>query len=328
MKGKDILKSMIDAGHPVSQPPLQVPAQRPAGAIKALNMGLNRLAEEAAEAKHLRETLANAEQVVELEPLAIDASIVSDRLASPNDPAFEELKSAIEASGQQVPVLVRPHPEVPGRYQAAYGHRRIRAARDLGFNVKAIVRHLTDSEMVIAQGQENGTRVDLSFIERAIFASKLESRGFDRDTICIALGVDKPEASRLLTVANSIDHQLVETIGAAPKVGRPRWLQLVQALEDTVVKGRVISILETPEFERADSDNRFKFAFDTATKIEKKAKAKPTALRIAGKRVATFCREGNKLQLNSSNEAFSDFLEGKLDDLVKEFERAQEGVNS
>lgn len=328
MKGKDILKGLIDAGKPADQLTAQAPVQRPAGAIRALNMGLNRLSEEAAEARQLRETLANAENVVELDPSSIDPSIVSDRLWSAKDPAFQELKSAIETSGQQVPVLVRPHPEQQGRYQAAYGHRRIRAALELGYKIKAIVHQLTEAEMVIAQGQENGTRVDLSFIERSMFASKLEGRGFDRDTICIALGVDKPEASRLLTVASSIDHQIVATIGAAPKVGRPRWLQLAQNLEDKASKNRVLSVMKAPNFESADSDSRFKIVFDAAKIIAEKIKIKPTVLYAADKKIAVYERNGKKLNIKSSNAAFSDFMEAKINELVLEFKAVKDSSNS
>ena len=51
-----------------------------------------------------------------------------------------------------------------GFYQVAYGHRRVRATAILGIKVRAIVRDLTDAELVIAQGQENNARQDLSFI--------------------------------------------------------------------------------------------------------------------------------------------------------------------
>jgi len=45
---------------------------------------------------------------------------------------------------------------------------------------------MTDEEMVIAQGQENQARQDLSYIEKARFAQRLETR-FDRDTIMQAM---------------------------------------------------------------------------------------------------------------------------------------------
>ena len=98
---------------------------------------------------------------------------------------------AIRISGQKVPILVRPHPTEPSRYQVAYGHRRLWAAVQLGRSVRAVVRGLNDAELVVAQGQENSARRDLSFIERALYAAKLEEAGFGRETIMAALNIDK-----------------------------------------------------------------------------------------------------------------------------------------
>jgi ParB family transcriptional regulator, chromosome partitioning protein len=44
------------------------------------------------------------------------------------------------------------------------------ALRDLGQPVRALVRDFDDAALVMAQGQENGARRDLSFIEKANFA--------------------------------------------------------------------------------------------------------------------------------------------------------------
>ena len=61
-----------------------------------------------------------------------------------------------------------------------FGHRRAKVARDLGINVRAVVKPLADIEHVIAQGQENTARADLSFIERALFAQKLAKTRYDQ----------------------------------------------------------------------------------------------------------------------------------------------------
>ncbi len=88
--------------------------------------------------------------------------------------------------------MVRPNPSDKGRYQIVFGHRRVRAARLLGRPVKAVVKHVSDIDHVIAQGQENSARENLSFIERATFAHHLASLGHDRRTIQLALSVDGP----------------------------------------------------------------------------------------------------------------------------------------
>ena len=256
MKGRDALREMLAEGKP-KLPNASAPVAHPAGAVKAMNLGLQRLSDEASAAKSLRATLAGAEHVIEIAPSEIEFSFVRDRLPVESDPSFESLKAQIAAQGQQVPILVRPHPEEPRRYQVAYGHRRLRAAAELGRPVKAIVRKLTDDELVIAQGQENGERRDLSFIERALFASVLEKRDFDRNTITAALGVDKPELSRLLGVVVAIDAEIIQAIGPAPKVGRPRWLMLAGKASDPEAAKTAKRVVAADGFAVIDSNARF-----------------------------------------------------------------------
>jgi len=320
VKGRDVLRGLVDAGRPIPTQ-VEMPHARPAGAVKAMSLGLDRLTEEAAAAKNLREALAGGDSVVELDPALIDPSMIMDRIAFNSDPEFDELKSAIETNGQQVPILVRPHPQDANRFQAAYGHRRIRVSLELGFKVKAIVKNLTDHELVVAQGQENGPRLDLSFIERALFALRMEQSGFDRETVCAALGVDKPEASRLLSVANAIDAEIILAIGPAPKVGRPRWMALVANLQSNGATDRTHKILASPAFKEANSDARFRYVFDAAGSKPGNAKARPKSeLRARGERVAWLERKGKQLRLISDKVAFNSFLEAKIPQLLAEFE--------
>jgi ParB family chromosome partitioning protein len=50
---------------------------------------------------------------------------------------------------------------------------------------------------------------------------QMEGHGFDRDTLSAALSVDKPEISRLRTVAQAIGEDLIVAI-ASPKGGPPQ----------------------------------------------------------------------------------------------------------
>ena len=148
-----------------------------------------------------------------------------------SDADFRQLVVSIRDNGQQVPILVRPRPEHPDRYQVAYGNRRVAATTQLQKTVKAVVRNLSDAELVVAQGKENLERRNLTFIERAMFAFHLEQYGFERKTVAAALGVGAPEASRLVTVAKSLPHDVIRTIGPAPRAGRPRWLALARLMK-------------------------------------------------------------------------------------------------
>lgn len=285
-----------------------------------MSLELQQLSEDAAAARALREQLASSETVIALSPDLIDASFVNDRMPIDDDPAFEELKAAISDKGQQVPILVRPHPERSGRYQIAYGRRRLRAANELGLAVKAIVRELTDRDLVVAQAQENGPRADLSFIERALFAVNLTNHGFDRETTANVLGIDKPELSRLLTVATAITPEIIAGIGPAPKIGRPRWLSLAEKLGEPGALNRAKEALKTEAFKRADTNGRFGVILKAATALSPPTSGKVPFHSKEGKAVVWVERTRRGIRLVSDEPGFAVFLESRLPSLVREFE--------
>ncbi|RUW60107.1 ParB N-terminal domain-containing protein, partial [Mesorhizobium sp. M4B.F.Ca.ET.049.02.1.2] len=94
-----------------------------AGPVRTMGLALDRMDQEARE---LREALKSGERVVELDPELIDGSFVRDRLDGEVS-ATDDIVRSIEENGQEVPILVRQHPDLEGRYQVAYGHRRLRA---------------------------------------------------------------------------------------------------------------------------------------------------------------------------------------------------------
>lgn len=235
------------------------------GAISAMGASLQQLTDDARNAARLQDQIEEGTLIINLDPGLIDSGMVADRLQSAIDPSFDELVESIRSSGQQVPILVRPLAQTPRRYQVAYGHRRLRAARYLGINVKAIVRSMTDAEMVIAQGKENLERRDLSYIEKAIFARRLEDTGFERSTIIAALSTDKADLSRYISVARLIPDELAQAIGPADRIGRARWLSLAEYLKHADTPRRLQFVLESEGFRKADSNKRFALVFSALT---------------------------------------------------------------
>ncbi|MFT0892662.1 plasmid partitioning protein RepB [Pseudochelatococcus sp. G4_1912] len=231
------------------------------GAVSAMGASLQQLTEGARNAARLQDQIEEGTLIVNLDPDLIDSGMVADRLHSVIDPSFDALVASISASGQQVPILVRPLSQAPARYQVAYGHRRLRAAQHLGIAVKAIVRPLTDAEMVVAQGKENLERRDLSYIEKAIFARRLEDIGFERNTIMAALSTDKADLSRYISVARLIPDELAQAIGPADRIGRARWLVLAENLKRPDAPQRLRAVLESDAFRKADSNSRFAKVF-------------------------------------------------------------------
>jgi ParB family transcriptional regulator, chromosome partitioning protein len=115
-----------DPGSPQEASPLaahvpHLPIMGTRGAIGAVSRSIEQL---------------KAQSVIDIEPDLIEASFVADRLEV-SEEHHRSLVESIREHGQQVPVLVRPHPEKEGRYQIAYGRRRLLAARDHGRRVQA-----------------------------------------------------------------------------------------------------------------------------------------------------------------------------------------------
>ena len=89
------------------------------------------------------------------------------------------------------------------------------ATRSLEQPVRAVVKPLADIDHVIAQGQENSARENLSFIERSVFSGHLLDLGFDRQTIQSSLSVDAPMLTRMLSVTKRIPDVVIKAVGAA-----------------------------------------------------------------------------------------------------------------
>ncbi|MEO9685832.1 MAG: plasmid partitioning protein RepB [Tateyamaria sp.] len=247
MARKNLLQGLMAEGAKPAE--IAPAAKRPLkGAIGAVSQSIEAL---------------KARALLDLDPFLIDAGGLTDRLES-DDTEDAALLASIQDYGQQVPVLVRPHPTDPERYQIVYGRRRVLAMRDLGQPVKALLRELDDSALVMAQGQENNARRGLSFIEKANFAAQMRDAGYDRRAMCDALAIDKTVVSRMLQIVDRIGADLITTIGAAPSVGRDRWSALANKLEtgdtDAVT---MIDMIATKGTTTSDSNDRFEIAIRT-----------------------------------------------------------------
>ncbi|KIC12704.1 chromosome partitioning protein ParB [Leisingera sp. ANG-M1] len=257
MARKGILSTALNPQSPAA--PAAKPKMMPRGAVGALQSSLSKLQESA---------------VQEVDTALIDDAGYEDRLGL-DGAAMNQLKESLQTYGQQVPVLLRPHPKAPGRYEIVYGRRRLRALRDLGLPVKAMVRQLDDHALVMAQGQENTSRQDLSFIEKASFAAQLQSDGYDRQTIAAALSIDLPMVSRMLKVGNAFELPFLRLIGSAPGIGRERWMALVKLFEDPAAKARAVTMTNRPDFLTHDSDGRFDAVLQHAQNAPQEQKPVP-----------------------------------------------------
>jgi len=322
-KRRDALRDFLSPIKQDSEFSAENPLRRPqvtSGALQSMNDAISGLSHEA---DTLREALSNGNSIVELDPNTIEASFVSDRLQDYDSLDFNGLLESIRENGQAVPVLVRAHPEKSGHYQLAYGHRRVAALKQLAMKVKAFVRELTDDELIIAQGSENLERKDLSFIEKVFFAKRLEDRGTSRAVIMATFGTrSKGVLSEMIALANKLPSDIVEKIGTAPGVGRPRWESFTSLLTPVAIN-RLRALIDTEEFAKRSSYDRFEAAFN-ATKEPRHKEEKPLASwQSHDRKVEIVSRPKSKsLTLEFSNaegKAFGDWISKNFERLHSEY---------
>ncbi|EAQ02006.1 ParB-like partition protein [Pseudooceanicola batsensis HTCC2597] len=258
--------------------------------------------------------------LIEVPADMIDPGGLEDRLDE--DPAdMEALQNSLKEYGQQVPVLLRHDPNTEGRYQVVYGRRRVAALRALRMPVKAMVRNLNDRDLIVAQGQENSARRDLSFIEKANFARQMRDNGFDRKVICDALHIDKTVISRMLAIADAMPFELIRAIGPAPSVGRDRWKLLADRYEKRRTAAELAGALKRSK--DLPSDQRFEEALKALT--EKKEKPRPVERTFTGPDETPLARartSGRKTVLTfdaKETGGFEEWLMENLNDLHRDW---------
>ncbi|TYC64399.1 plasmid partitioning protein RepB [Rhodobacterales bacterium] len=286
---------------------------------------------------NLREELKKS-KVQELDPDLVLASLIPDRMEwTEDDPQFQSLVASIEASGQKLPILVRPHPDVDGAYQLAYGARRNKAAKVLGLKVRAFVEDLTDEQLIVAQGLENNERKNLSFIEQAMYAQALTQAGYSRKVIAESVGVgNETIISKMTAIAGQVPRDICLSIGPAPKIGRTRWEAFGQLMEKAAHKASIIeAVRDLPGYEiwtKADSNKRFDLAMRAAEKADKARTAKPkeskAPIQSSTRSYGRIEQSPNTMKIiidAKSEPKFAQFVGERISALISEFETLERG---
>lgn len=137
-----------------------------------------------------RDLPATAEEV-RLLPLATIAPSPFNPRRTLQAAALTDLADSIRTSGLQQPIVVRSNASdgEPG-YEIVFGHRRCMAAREAGLDaIPAIVRELTDDQVLVAQTIENLQREDLSPLDEARgYRQLLDHLGVSVDQITERVG--------------------------------------------------------------------------------------------------------------------------------------------
>ena len=119
---------------------------------------------------------------------------------------LEELAQSIKENGVIQPIIVRQSPVIG--YEILAGERRYRASLLAGLtSIPAVVKQLSDQEMMVQSIIENLQRENLNPIEEALAYESLIEKGFTHAEIADKMGKSRPYISnsiRLLSLPEQI----------------------------------------------------------------------------------------------------------------------------
>ena len=127
--------------------------------------------------------------------------------------ALGDLTESIRTHGLLQPILVRSHPDAPGRFQIIAGERRWRAAGMAGLaEIPVVCRELTDAESAAAALIENLQRENLNPIEEAEGYQRLvKNFGLTHESLGTAVSKSRAHVGnimRLLTLPEPVREEV------------------------------------------------------------------------------------------------------------------------
>jgi ParB family chromosome partitioning protein len=140
--------------------------------------------------------------------------------------SLRELAESIRARGVLQPLLARPHPGEPGRYQIIAGERRWRAAQSVGLHeLPVLVRQLSDAEAMAAALVENLQRQDLNPIEEAEgYRRLIDEFAMTQDALGDAVGKSRSHIANTMRLLNLPANVQTEVRRGALSAGHARAL--------------------------------------------------------------------------------------------------------
>lgn len=165
-----------------------------------------------------------------------------------DEASLEELSDSIRRQGVLQPVVVRPMGE---GYELIVGERRWRASAKAGLKeIPAIVRHVSDEEMMAQALVENIQREDLNPIEEAhAYRQLMQLAGLTQEELAAMVGKKRPTIAnslRLLSLTAEVQQMVLEgklSAGHAKGLLSLEGKEQVKAAVQVVEKG--LSVRET-----------------------------------------------------------------------------------
>jgi ParB family chromosome partitioning protein len=196
------------------------------------------------------EVAANAEglitvpgaRLMHLDPDDIVPNAAQPRsVFDPDDLA--ELVHSIREFGVLQPIVVRPHPDLAGKYELVMGERRLRATKAAGLDaIPAVVKDTADEAMLRDALLENLHRSQLNPLEEAsAYQQLLADFGITQEELASRIGRSRPQISNTLRLLKLPEPVQLRVAAGVLSAGHARAIlstgdpEAMQRLADKIV---------------------------------------------------------------------------------------------
>lgn len=120
------------------------------------------------------------------------------------DTELQELSASIQENGLLQPLVVRPSPSAPDRFELVAGERRFRAVSRLGWSdVPVLVRDASDETLLVLALVENLQRSALNPLEEAEgYQALIDRFSMSQGQVAQAVGKSRPAVANILRLLN------------------------------------------------------------------------------------------------------------------------------
>jgi ParB family transcriptional regulator, chromosome partitioning protein len=154
-----------------------------------------------------------------------------------------ELVHSVREFGVLQPIVVRPHPDLPGKYELVMGERRLRATKEAGLDsIPAVVKDTANEDMLRDALLENLHRSQLNPLEEAsAYQQLLADFGITQDELASRIGRSRPQISNTIRLLKLPEPVQVRVAAGVLSAGHARAILSVgdpdemQRLADKIV---------------------------------------------------------------------------------------------
>ncbi|GAA2032072.1 ParB/RepB/Spo0J family partition protein [Agromyces tropicus] len=154
-----------------------------------------------------------------------------------------ELVHSVREFGVLQPIVVRPHPEQPGKFELVMGERRLRATKAAGLDsIPAVIKDTADEAMLRDALLENLHRSQLNPLEEAsAYQQLLADFGITQEQLASRIGRSRPQISNTLRLLKLPEGVQVRVAAGVLTAGHARAIlaagdpDAMQRLADKIV---------------------------------------------------------------------------------------------